>query len=125
MSPGSRSAAEWVTFAISTLVVAAVVGLVAWQAVGADAPPQLEATSGATRQSGSRFHLPVTVTNRGDQTAADVQVTASFTDGGETVEGQQEIDFLSGGESHELVFVFDSDPRRGEVEVRITGYSVP
>ena len=65
------------------------------------------------------------VTNDGDATAADVQVTAELVVDGTTTTADQVIDFLPGGAEEELVFVFDDDPDAGELTVVVSGFSVP
>jgi uncharacterized protein (TIGR02588 family) len=44
---------------------------------------------------------------------------------GESTEGDQSIDFLAGGETEDLVFVFDDAPSDGELTVAVSGYGVP
>lgn len=121
-----RSAAEWVTFALSAAVVAAVVGLIAVEIPPSRRPPMPVATQGVSVARGDVFVVPVRVENRGERTAQDVQVQVTLTMiGGEEHEGDQVVDFLSGGELEEMEFLFDDDPDAGEVEVRVTGYTVP
>ena len=69
--------------------------------------------------------VDVDVSNGGDLTASDVQVSASLIVDGETTEGDQTIDFLAGGEVEELVFVFADDPADGELTVAVTSFGVP
>lgn len=61
----------------------------------------------------------------GQSTAANVQVAAELVIEDETLAGDQTIDFLSGGETQHLSFVFDSDPATGDLSVAVTGYAVP
>ena len=65
------------------------------------------------------FAVLVRVTNHGDRTAEAVQVLAELSRKGEVIEdGEQSVDFLAGGESQELQFVFSEDPSKAELEVR-------
>jgi uncharacterized protein (TIGR02588 family) len=120
-----RSAAEWVSLVGAVAVVAAVVALILAQIPGEDRPAAPTATVDAVQQVGDAFHVDVTVTNAGSRTAANVQVAAELTVGGEEQTGDQTIDFLSGGEDQRLSFVFDDDPADGELRVAITGYAEP
>jgi uncharacterized protein (TIGR02588 family) len=122
----ARSSAEWVTFGVSVLVLAVVVALIGVQALsGEDPPAPVARRDGEIDRRGDRWFVPVTLKNEGDATAENVQVTASFTRGDEVIEADQSVDFLSGGETEELEFVFDDDPGTGELEVRVTGYQLP
>ena len=121
-----RTVAEWVTFGLASAIVLLVIGLVLAQVPGTDSPPQPTAqVIGAPSRQGSQFSVPVEVTNEGDATAENVQIAAALEVDGETFEADQVVDFLAGGESAELTFVFPEDPESGKLEVTVTGYSVP
>ncbi|HVE94381.1 MAG TPA: hypothetical protein VNB24_05625 [Acidimicrobiales bacterium] len=123
----ARSSAEWVTFAISLLLLSGVVAMIAIQIPGEHLPPAPTVRqAGPVRATGGSFFVPVEVSNDGDDTAQNVQVLATYTsaDGTETI-ADQVVDFLAGGETEELEFVFDEDPREGELDVSVNGYGVP
>lgn len=122
-----RTGAEWFTFAVSSLIVLGVVALIAGQMRDGHAPPSISARAVApVREQGGKFYVPVEVTNRGDETAANVQVTVELTVDGETVtEGDQSIDFLAGGDTETLVFAVDDDPEEGELDIQVAGYAEP
>ncbi len=113
---------------VAVALLVAVVGyvVVEW-AVGEDGPadPQVEVVT--TEQVGEgTWHVEAEVTNGGGQTAEQVEVTASLTIGDEApLEGTQTIDFLAAGADRSLRFVFPEDPDSGELEVLVTGYSIP
>lgn len=121
-----RSRAEWTTFSLSVLVVLALLTLIGVESFREDLPPTpAVAMSGPVEPRGDRFHVPVVVTNSGDEAAEAVQIFASLEIDGETIEGNQTVDFLSGGDRAELVFVFDDDPADGDLTIRVAGYTVP
>lgn len=63
------------------------------------------------------------VTNDGDETAEAVQVHAELNVDGEVVaEGEQIVDFLSGGETEEVVFVFSDVPAGADIELRVASF---
>jgi uncharacterized protein (TIGR02588 family) len=125
-SSAQRTAAEWVTFAISCAVLLVVVGLVVLDMAGSNDPPAPTATqAGPVRTSGGHYFVPVEVVNDGDATAANVQVTAELVIGTRSYSGDQTIDFLGGGERAELAFSFDEDPAQGELDIRVSSYAVP
>lgn len=123
--PG-RSVAEWTTFVVSSLLVLLLLGLIASQSYQSDSPPAPEArVAGPMEERGGQFLVPVTVTNTGDEAAEAVQVLVSLDIDGEVTEGDQTVDFLSGDDEAELVFVFDDDPADGDLTVQVTGFAVP
>lgn len=132
MSSGSkqereaRTAAEWITFAVSILVLMLVAGLIAVQTRDPDRPPLPRVvTTGAAERRGDHFVVPVTVRNDGGGTAESVQVVAELKLGDEVAEADQTIEFLAREESADLAFVFEDDPAGGELTVRVAGFTVP
>lgn len=131
MSEDTREAAEgrppveWVTFTVAVVIIGIVVALVATEIPKSKTPPAPVAEPGVVEARGDRYVVPVVVHNRGQRTATDVQVRATLTVDGEEHEGDQLVDFLSGGESEEVEFVFEDDPTDGELEVRVTGLGLP
>lgn len=122
----SRSGAEWVTFAVASAILLAVVAAIAslW-ASGPPEPASFVVRTLPARQAEGGYYVRATVENRGDETAEGVQVVAELTMSGTVAEeGEQAIDFVSGGESEEVEFVFTEDPAEGEVEVTVRSYKV-
>ena len=123
-----RSPAEWVTLTVSTLVLAVIVGLVFydWQ-VSKNIPPafQVEITE-ATRLTEGRYYVPFTLRNTGGRIARTVQVLADLNlpDGTDET-GEQQFDFLSGKERKKGGFVFEHNPKDGELVVRVASFGLP
>ena len=66
------------------------------------------------------------ITNRGGDIAQSVQVVAELHIPGEPdEEGEQEIEFLAGGEQKRGNFVLSHDPRKGELVLRVASYKLP
>ncbi len=121
-----RSTAEWTTFAASCVVLLVVVGLIVGQMASTSTPPAPVAEIRTPyRVEAGAFHVDVEVTNRGDETAANVQVTATLEIDGEETNADQTIDFLAGHATQHLVFVFADDPGDGTLRVLVNGYSIP
>jgi uncharacterized protein (TIGR02588 family) len=124
-----RSIAEWVTFSIASLILAGIVGLVCslWVGKRHHQPPELSVTRSAeTRQAAGQFYIPFQVINSGGGTAESVQVIAELTIDGEVAEsGEQQVDFLSGGETQDGAFIFTRDPQQGELIIRVASYKLP
>lgn len=120
-----RTAAEWVALAGSCVVLGALVLLISLQLGKDREPPAPVATVGEVRTVGSLHHVEVDVLNEGDDTAAQVQVTAELSIDGETTTADQVIDFLAGDEEAGLVFVFEDDPADGDLSVVVSGFAEP
>jgi uncharacterized protein (TIGR02588 family) len=124
----ARSSAEWVAFGIASAVLLFIVGSVAWVWVSDEGRPatlRVEREDPA-RRAGDQFYVTATVINSGDRTAEGVQVIAELTRGSEVVEeADQTIDFLAGGDSEQVVFVFSEDPASGELTVRASSHVKP
>ena len=119
------TAAEWVTFGVAAVIVIGVIAAILSQVAATSSPPAPVVEVDAAVEREGRFVVPVTLRNNGDETAQDVQVTATLTtDDGETT-ADQVLDFLAGGEEEELEFVFEDDPADGELVVEVGGYRLP
>jgi uncharacterized protein (TIGR02588 family) len=118
---------EWITFLSALLIVAAIVGLVIVEwATETNQPPILSISRQDIREAQGQFYVPFTVTNKGGTTAEAVQVSGELEIESQPTEtGEQQIDFLSRGEQNEGAFVFNHDPRRGELRVRVASYKLP
>lgn len=123
---GGRTGAEWLTFTVSALILLAVVALVIVQIPKENEPPlPVARITSFAEERGDSYVVAVVVENRGDATAENIQVTVSLETDEGTDEGDQTVDFLAGGETHELEFLFEDNPSSGELEVRVSGYGIP
>ncbi|MBD2018771.1 TIGR02588 family protein, partial [Leptolyngbya sp. FACHB-36] len=105
----SRTPAEWITFGIATAILAAIAGLVSYAWVTErDRPPVLVINrTEAVREAEGQFYVPFEVANTGGETVESVQIVAELRVNDRVEEaGDQQIDFLSGGETEEGAFVF-------------------
>jgi uncharacterized protein (TIGR02588 family) len=122
-----RGAAERVVVAIAGGVLLAVAGTIGWLWLQPADPAQLNVgRPQVLRQVDGQRYVSAVVTNNGDETAEAVQVVAELNVDGEVVaDGEQVVDFLSGGETQEVIFVFDTMAPDGEILLRVASYSVP
>ena len=123
-----RSPAEWVTFSISLSILAAIIGLVFYDwFTRRDEPPVLAVVqNGEIRALQGQFYVPFEIKNTGGNTAESVQVIAELRINGEIEEsGEQQIDFLSGGEAEKGAFIFTRNPKEGELVIRAGSYKLP
>jgi uncharacterized protein (TIGR02588 family) len=121
-----RRAPEWIVFGVSALVLLAIVAaLIVLAFQGSDPAAPVARAPGAVRQVGEQFFVPVEIVNEGDASAGQVQVQAELTIGGTTSSADQVIDFLGRGERRGLTFVFEDDPRSGELVVGVVSFAEP
>lgn len=123
-----RTPAEWATFAIACSILFTLIGLVLYNwLTKKHEPPIISVTRNTPiRETQGQFYVPFTVTNTGGETAESVQIIAELRVNGEVLEsGDQQIDFLSSGETQEGAFIFSRNPSQGQLIVRSTSYKLP
>jgi uncharacterized protein (TIGR02588 family) len=123
-----RSAAEWITLGIASFILAIIVSLVGYIWLNEkDQPPILSVSNKQnTWEADGQFYVPFEVVNTGGETAESVQLIAELEiEGKVTQTGEQQIDFLSRGEKQEGAFVFNQDPRKGRLIIRVASYKSP
>ncbi|MEM6450623.1 MAG: TIGR02588 family protein [Cyanobacteria bacterium P01_D01_bin.105] len=123
-----RSPAEWITLTLSALLLSVLVGLVLydWQ-LSKNLPPAFQVeVSETTRLTQGRYYVPFTLRNTGGRIARTVQVIAELSlPDGDTENGEQQFDFLSGSERKKGSFVFDHNPQDGTLVVRVASFGLP
>ena len=123
-----RNLAEWVAFSIASLILGTIAGLVIYSwATKQERPPAFAINQGKeVRESQGQFYIPFEISNTGGKTVESVQIVAELRVNGQVEEsGDQQIDFLSEGETEEGAFAFRQDPRKGELTVRVASYKLP
>ncbi len=121
-----RTRPEWVTFGVSALILVVVVGLLVVRAFHTDAAAAPVADRpGTVKEVSGQFFVPIEIVNRGDLGAAEVQVVAELTIDGQTTSSDQVVDFLGGGETQELTFVFAENPADGALVITVAGFAEP
>ena len=92
-----------------------------------EVPPRIEIQLGQPQPQLNYFLVPLTATNRGDETAEGVQIEVVLESGGEEKEtGEFEIAFLPRHSSREGWVTFETDPRTVEqMKARVLGFEKP
>jgi len=119
---------EWVIGALSGIMVAALVAYLGYRAISTDRrPPVFDLAVEEIESVGGAFHIAISATNNGDETAADLVVSATLTDGEQLIEtGEIQFDYLPAGSTRRGAFVFRNDPARtGQLRLSVLGYSEP
>ena len=119
---------EWVVFGVGLLLVVSTLAYLVYDgATAADTPPDVEVRLGEPRPGGAGFLVPVTVVNRGGQTAEGVAVEVVLETAGspEPERGEFTVAFLPRRGTREGWVSFRSDPRAGRLTARASGYEKP
>lgn len=125
----SRSIAEWVTLAVSSLLVLGLVTLTSYLYLTAPTDPAamtVHPQLSEVYQSGDRFYVPIAVTNTGGQTAEEVRVRVALTDAAGIAESAEfQVQFLAGGGVGRGVVSFSGDPRTGRLAAAVVSFLEP
>ena len=119
---------EWIVFVISLILVLFTLGYIVYDgATLGETPPNIELQLGQPQPQSDRFIVPVTATNRGDETAETVQIEVTLnSDGREEETAEFEIAFLPRHSTRRGWVTFQTDPRTIEqIEARVLGFEKP
>ena len=117
---------EWSVFALSAVLIAAVLGFLVYETAHiGNAPPDIQVQIRTPEARTGYFAVPIEVMNKGDHTAEGVHVEVTLKSGSEEQKGDFEIAFLPRRGSREAWVTFKSDPRQGTLEARVLGYEKP
>lgn len=119
---------EWLVFAISLVLVVGTLGYLVYDvATLSDTPPNIEFAIGKPIPQSNYFLVPVTVTNRGDETAEAVQIEVVLESGGKPQEsGEMEIAFLPRQSTREGWVTFQTNPQTvDQIRARVLGFEQP
>lgn len=120
---------EIVATAISTLLVAALVCVLVWDAFHPNTPPAFTTHPGRVAVTNRAYRVPVRVRNSGDDAAKAVDVHLELMASDSVLaESDLTIDWLPGNTSRELVGLFarpSSGPTPTGVRAEVRGYVTP
>lgn len=118
---------EWISGISSCVLVGAMIGWIAWQAITAnDEPPQLSTTITQVRKSGSTFRVEFDIVNSAPVTAAGVTVMGEIIDATAAVEtAEVTFDYVPAQSKSRGALLFSTDPEGRDLRVRPSGYTEP
>lgn len=118
---------EWATGAISTLLVLAMIGWIAGQALlQPKTAPELRSEISAIRPVKNGFLVEFEVFNDGTSTAASVEVRGEMMEGDRPAEvAQATFDYVPGQSSARGGFLFVQNPDGRDIRIRAVGYTEP
>jgi uncharacterized protein (TIGR02588 family) len=119
---------EWIVFGLGLVLVLGTVGFLLWDSLQGKSsdPPDLSVTLGRPEPRGESWAVPVTVRNRGGETAegARVVVTLELPGGGKE-EAEYDVAFVPRGSQREGWVHFLHPPGTGRLTGRVSGYEKP
>lgn len=121
------SLAEWVVAAFGAIGLAVMIGYMIY--VGAtqtDGPPEIVLQETGTRPAGDAFVVEIVARNRGDSTAAALNISGTLMEGDTVVEeSKATIDYLPKQSEREAGLYFTKDPARYRLVLRPEGFAAP
>lgn len=123
-----KNALEWTVFGLSLLLVTATFGWLVYQALHlGTAPPRLEISLGAPVKAGTQMLVPVKVENRGDSTAAGVEIEVERRSGKSGAKETASFSFahLPRSSQREGWVAFEAPLHQDELSAKIVGYEEP
>lgn len=121
---GGKNALEWAVFALSLLLVGAVLGFLGFDALsGRPTPPRLEISLGEPMKAGNRVLVPVNVENRGRTTAGGVEIEVKRRNSDET--GHFSLPHLPRGGQRSGWVSFAAPLQKSDLDAQVLGYEEP
>lgn len=119
-------ALERIVSAIGLLLTLGAVGVLIADAVQPRTPPDLTARLIGVEATRAGFVAEVEVLNAGRITAENVDVEGVLTPAtGEQEAATASLDYVPGGGAEAVTFQFRADPRAGDLELTVRGWSEP
>ncbi len=118
---------EWSVFALSLVLILVTAGLLVqqWLSLG-EKPPDPQVQLGLPEAHQGYFAVPVTVANRGDETAESVHIEVLLQlPGGESERGEFDLPYLPRHATRKAWVTFRHDPSKGKLESHVLGYQKP
>ncbi len=118
---------EWATGGLSALLVLAMVGVIAWEALtDKRTPPELDVRLTSRFQVADGYRVTFDISNRSTTTAASVVVRGEILDGGEALEAVDvTFDYVPAESKSSGAILFSQDPGSRDVRIRALGYTDP
>ena len=122
-----NSPAEWAVAALGGILLAVMIGYMIYVgATQADGPPEIVLQETGARPAGDAFVVEIVARNRGDSTAAALNISGALMEGDTVVEeSKATIDYLPKQSEREAGLYFTKDPARYRLVLRPEGFAAP
>lgn len=119
-----RNRAEWVSLGISLTLLTGVIATVLslWLNPSLN-PARFTIERGEVRNEFDHYYLPITITNEGDATAAQVTVEGELTVADKEEVASTTFDFVPARSDAEGVLIFSTEPT--SATIRVVSYQEP
>ena len=119
---------EWVSAAVGLVIVLGMFGFLAVDAMRSDSgmPPIMRVEPVRLTVASGQYVLQVNVSNSSRKAGAGVQISGELKRGGASIESSAAtLSYVPGQSQRRAGLVFRHDPRRFELDRRVTGYERP
>jgi uncharacterized protein (TIGR02588 family) len=117
---------EWITGLVGLGIVVGTLGFIAYEAFqGGSGSPVLTVVVERTERTGAGFSAHVIVRNQSRTAAAEVVVDGVIRAAGKEHRGQARLDYVAGLSTRKATLLFPAPPERGEIAVRVVGFTTP
>lgn len=117
---------EWLVFAVSLVLVVAVIGYLAAAIVRAEGgKADIRVTTGAPEASRDEWRVPLVVRNDGDETAEAVRIEVTLQCGQARERAELDFAFVPRHSQREGAVQFRNDPRACTLAARTMSYEEP
>lgn len=119
---------EWASAAVGLVIIVAMLSFLTWEAAEPrnGLPPLLKAEATGLVAADGHYVVEVKVSNDARMTAAGVEMEGVLKQGDTDVEtSNASLSYVPGESYRRAGLIFTRDPRKLQLELRVTGYELP
>ncbi len=118
---------EWLTGAVSSLLILAIIGWISYEAVNStDTPAELRVDIVAIEKTSAGWRVLFDLSNSGETTAASVEVRGTVADRGRLIEeAAVTFDYVAARSLAHGALIFSQDPNNHDFNIRAVGFTEP
>ena len=118
---------EWIAGVVGLVLVVGTIGFLLYRAMtGGSTPPEIAISVETITPMRGGYLVEVSVSNTGEETAADLTLTGELRSGtGEVETSTVTLDYIPSQSSRKAGLYFSEDPREFELSLRAEGYRAP
>ena len=117
---------EWIVAGLGLILTLGALGVLAMDLGQPASPPELSARAVGITPVATGFQIEIEVANAGRATAAGVEIEGVLTPpSGPAETAGASLDYVPGSGAETLTLMFRTDPRAGDLELTVRGWSEP